>query len=88
MASASLLSIYVSPIYLLLFAHLAVSWRRAYAKAKSADPAIALIVVMIPFIYVYNLISARLFLEEILSYEVPDHLDLRPESTDGLEVRI
>ena len=59
MASASLLSIYVSPIYLLLFAHLAVNWRRAYAKAKSADPAIALIVVMIPFIYVYNLISAR-----------------------------
>ena len=60
MVSASLLSIYLSPIFLLLFAHLAVSWKRSYARAKSSDPAIALIVMLIPFIYAYNLISARM----------------------------
>ncbi len=58
--SASLLSIYVSLIFLLLFMHLAVSWKRSYARTKGADPAIALIVIIIPFIYVYNLISARM----------------------------
>ena len=60
MISASLLSIYASPIFLLLFAHLAVSWKRSYARAKCSDPAIALIVILIPFIYAYNLISARM----------------------------
>ena len=60
MVSASLLSIYVSPVFLLLFAHLAVSWKRSYERARSADPSIALIVILIPFIYVYNLISARM----------------------------
>ena len=60
MVSAALLSVYISPIFLLLFAHLAVSWKRSYERAKSSDPTIALIVILIPYIYTYNLISARM----------------------------
>ncbi len=53
------LSLAVSPLFLLLFLHLLVSWKRGYSRAKRLDPAIVPIVVIIPFIYFCNLIVAR-----------------------------
>lgn len=58
--SAIYLSASVSPLFLLMFAHLVLSWKRAYARSRSPDPAIAIIVMLIPFIYAYNLMSARM----------------------------
>ncbi len=58
--SGAYLSATVSPTFILLFAHLLTSLKRSYARTRTKDPMIAAIVLLMPFIYLYNLVSARM----------------------------
>ena len=53
------LSAYASPLFLTLFLHLLVSEKRAFSRLRGKDPINAAIVIIMPFIYVINLLRAR-----------------------------
>lgn len=57
--SGIFLSLLVSPIFLIFFAHPIRSIVRTYRRARRSDPSIALITVIMPFIYLSNLLIAN-----------------------------
>lgn len=52
------LSVLVSPLFILLFAHLASSVVKTYRRAGNRDPALLPIIIAAPFIYLSNLLAA------------------------------
>lgn len=56
--SGILMSYFISPVFLLFLLHFVKSEAKTYSRARLADPAIALIVAMLPFMYLISTIVA------------------------------